>query len=192
MKTQPHLPLFETDSPTEFSSTQEKTRHAIQDAMQRGRFFALNLIQLRFGPILDEIEAIARHADLEIWREAAHRLGIDPNALDVLDHVPICYPFYFCDPTQLVRSPSLVAYYRNLAMISVQVMQDIGLDTASHEAGQPLPLDKAEQLALYFNSTISTFVVTNPSLITSRRHIEMMFSNLGESIGDLWRNKAGE
>jgi hypothetical protein len=151
MKTQPHLPLIETDSPTEFSSTQEQTRHAIQqDAMQRGRFFALNLIQLRFGPILDEIEAIARHADLEIWRKAAHRLGIDPNALDVLDHVPICYPFYFCDPTQLVKSPSLVAYYRNLAMISTQVMQDIGLDTASHEAGQPLPLDKAEQLALYF------------------------------------------
>ena len=159
--------------------------------MQRGRFFALNLIQLRFGPILDEIGAIARHADLEIWRKAAHRLGIDPNALDVLDHVPICYPFYFCDPTQLARSPSLAAYYRNLAMISIQVMQDIGLDTASHEAGQPLPLDKAEQLALYF-STISTFVVTNPSLITSRRHTEMMFSNLGESIGDLWRNKAGE
>jgi len=153
--------------------------------MQRGRFFALNLIQLRFGPILDEIEAIARHADLEIWREAAHRLGIDPNALDVLDHVPICYPFYFCDPTQPVRNPSLVAYYRNLAMISIQVMQD-------HEAGQPLPLDKAGQLALYFNSTISAFVVTNPSRITSRRHIEMMFSNLGESIGDLWRNKAGE
>jgi hypothetical protein len=126
-----------------------------------------------------------------IWRKAAHRFGIDPKALDVLDHRSIRYPYYFCDPAHLVKSPSLVAYYRNMAMVSTQVMQDIGLDTTDHEAGQPLSLNKAEQFAQYFNSTVSAFIIENPSLITSRLHIAMVFSNLGESIGNLWRDEVG-
>jgi hypothetical protein len=98
----------------------------------------------------------------------------------------------FCDPTHFVKSPSPVAYYRNLAMVSTQTMQAIGLNTASHEAGQPLSFDKAEQLARYFSSVASTFIVTNPSLVTRQRHIERVFSNLGESIGNLWQDEAEE
>jgi hypothetical protein len=76
-------------------------------------------------------------------------------------------------------------------MVSAKVMRGIGLDTATHEAGAPLPQDKAEQLVRYFNGTVSTLIVENPSLVTSRRHIEMVLANLGESIGGSWRNEVG-
>jgi len=184
--------LFGTDPLPDFASTPEEIRRAVQrNAIQRGRFFALNLARLGFDQILDQVEAIARAADLEKWREAAGHLGVDPKALDALDRVPVRYSYYFCDPGDLIKSPSLIAYYRNAAMVSAKVMRGIGLDTAAHEAGAPLSADKAEQLAQYFNSTVSTLIVANPSLITGRRHLEMVFSNLGESIGGSWRNEVG-
>jgi hypothetical protein len=184
--------LFETDPLPEFASSQGEIRRAVQrNAVQRGQFFALNLARLGFDQILDQIEAIARNVDLEAWREATERLGIDPKALDVLDRIPVRYPYYFCTPAQLLEIPSLIVYYRNVSMVSAKVMRGIGLDTATHEAGAPLPEDKAEQLAKYFNGTVSTLVVENPSLITNRRHIEMVLANLGESIGGPWRNEVG-
>ncbi len=163
-----------------------------QNVMRHSQFFELGLAQLGFDKILDQVEALARDTDPATWRRTAAQLGIDSMALDVLDGVRTAYPYYFCDPSQLVKTPCLVAYYRNLAMLSAQTMQAIGLETANHEAGQPLSPDKAQQLALYLNGTISTFLVTNPSLITSRRHIEMVFSNLGDSIGDAWQNEIGD
>jgi len=184
--------LFGTDPLPDFASTPEEIRRAVQrNAVQRGRFFALNLARLGFDQILDQVEAIARTADLEKWREAASHLGVNPKALDVLDRVPLRYPYYFCDPESLIKSPSLVTYYRNVAMVSAKVMRGIGMDTAAHEAGAPLWADAAEQLAQYFNSTVSALIAGNPSLITSRRHLEMVFSNLGESIGGSWRNEVG-
>ena len=184
--------LFGTDPLPEFASTQEEIRRAVQrNAVQRGQFFALNLARLGFDQILDQVEAIARDTDPEIWREAADHLGIDPQALDVLDRIPVRYPYYFCNPTQLTQSPSLVAYYRDVAMVSAKVMRGIGLDTMPHEVGQTLPDDKAQQLAIYFNGTVSALITQNPSLVTGRRHIEMVFSNLGESIGGSWRNEVG-
>ena len=104
-------PLFDTDPLPEFASSQGEIRRAVQrNAVQRGQFFALNLARLGFDQILDQVEALARNVDLEAWREATERLGIDPKALDVLDRIPVRYPYYFCTPTQLLEIPSLIAY----------------------------------------------------------------------------------
>ncbi len=58
-------------------------------------------------------------------------------------------------------------------------------------SGEVLPRDKADQIAVYFNGTVSALIAGNPSLVTERRHIEMVFANLGESIGGSWRNEVG-
>jgi hypothetical protein len=74
-------PLFDTDPLPEFASSQDEVRRAVQrNAVQRGRFSALNLARLGFDQILDRVDAIARNVDLETWREATERLGIDPKA----------------------------------------------------------------------------------------------------------------
>jgi hypothetical protein len=187
------LPLLpETDPLPKFASSPEEIRRAVQrNAVQRGQFFALNLARLGFDQILDQVETLARDTDMEMWREATDRLGINPAALDVLDRLLIPYPYYFCDPGQLVKSPSLIAYYRNVAMVSAKVMRGIGLDTTTHEVGLPVSEEKAKQLASYFNSTVSALLVENQPLVTGRRHFEMIFANLGESIGGSWRNEVG-
>jgi hypothetical protein len=187
-------PSFFANEPPlpEFASTTEEIRRTVQrNAVQRGQFFALNLARLGFDQILDQVEALAREADSEMWRERAEEMGIDSRALDVLDRVAIRYAFYFCDPQQLAETPALVAYYRNVAMVSAKVMRGIGLDTASNETGAPFIIDRAEQIAKYLNSTVSALITSNPSLVTGRRHIEMALANLGESIGGSWRNEVG-
>src|SRR3972149_351599 len=113
------------------ASSTEDTRLALQqEAMQRSLFFAQRLAESGFDRLLNQVDALARNTDTLAWRQAANRLGIDLRALDVLDRIPIRYPCYFCASAQLVENPLLVAYYRNLAMLSVEAMQDIGLDTA--------------------------------------------------------------
>ncbi len=185
---------FFTSEPAlpDFASTPEEIRRAVQrNAVQRGQFFALNLARLGFDQILDQVDVLAREIDVENWRERAAQIGIDSRALDVLDRIAVRYPFYFCDPEQLAKSPALIAYYRNVAMVSAKVMRGIGLDTAPYEAGMPFTTDKAEPIARYLNGTVSALITSNPSLVTTRRHIEMVFANLGESIGGSWRNEVG-
>ncbi|MBM4423321.1 MAG: hypothetical protein FJ030_08000 [Chloroflexi bacterium] len=184
--------LFNADPLPDFASTQGEIRRAVQrNAIQRGQFFAINLARLGFDQILNQIDLLAQNSDGEAWRENAEHLGIDVTALDILDNIPVRYPYYFCDPAYLIQSSSLVAYYRNVAMVSAKVMRSIGLDTAPHEAGQPIMQERAEQIANYFNSTVSALIAANPSLVTERRHLEMVFANLGESIGGSWRNEVG-
>ena len=166
----------------------EDTRLALQqEAMQRSMFFAQRLAESGVDRLLNRVDALARDIDTLAWRQAANSLGIDLRALDVLDRVPIRYPCYFCTPAQLAEDPSLVAYYRNLAMLSVEAMRDIGLDTAEHEAGALLLAEKAERLAVYLNSIVSARIIAEPMLVTPRRHLELVFANLGESIGNAWR-----
>ncbi len=162
-----------------------------ENAVQRGQFYALNLARLGFDQILDRIEVLAKNSDSEIWRESAERRGIDTKALDILDQRLLRYPLYFCDPDDLVNEPFLTLYYRNVAMTSAKVMRGIGLDTAPHERGIAPSPDKALQLATFFNSTVSKLIVQNPTLITHRRHIEMVLTNIGESLGGSWRNEIG-
>ncbi|MBI5293818.1 MAG: XcyI family restriction endonuclease [Chloroflexi bacterium] len=142
--------------------------------------------------MLEQIASIATGEDLEVWKEAASQFGIDPAALDILDRVGIRYPFYFCKPSFLIDNPLLIAYYRNIAMVSAKVMRGIGLDTTPHEIGvSPLPPDKAERLSAFFNSTVNALLLANSSLVTATRHIETVLTNIGASIDGSWRNEVG-
>lgn len=76
-------------------------------------------------------------------------------------------------------------------MTSAKVMRSIGLETDSHERGTTPSTEKALQLALFFNSTVSKLIVENRTLIAPRRHIEMVLTNVGESLGGSWRNEIG-
>lgn len=184
--------LFEINPLPEFASTPEQIRRAVQrNAVQRGQFYALNLARLGLDHILDRVEQIARDTDPEIWRDVLSGLGVDLRALEILDALPVRYPYYFCDTTVLQNDPALVLYYRNVTMTSAKVMRGIGLETESHERGNMLSAEKARQLALYFNSTVSKLLVENPTLITPRRHVEMVLTNIGESLGGSWRNEIG-
>jgi hypothetical protein len=108
-----------------FASTPEEIRRAVErNAIERGVLLMRVLVSLELDGLLDTIEQLAVESDREEIYESAAQLGIDVDALAILDNArpPISYPFYFCTSTYLVQHPQLVMYYRNVAMLSRKVM----------------------------------------------------------------------
>jgi hypothetical protein len=149
-----------------------------REALKRGVFIVKNLADLDFDGLLRRVKQIARQYDKEEWHEAAARLWIDVAALRVLDSArsPVPYPYYFCTPNILREHPELIMYYRNVAMMSQKVMNDMGLSTVGYEAGLVPPPDIAQDLAHHFNQIISALVKTGQ--VTPQRHLEMAYANL--------------
>ncbi len=173
-----------------FMSTQPEIRKAVaENSVQRGVFLIANLKALKVDAIIDKVAAV--QYDNEVWRESANELSISPFALDVLDQAdpPIPYPQYFCTPEMLQTDPLLIIYYRNVAMVSRKVMQGTGLSTLQYEVGVQPSYEIAKQLAQYFNAIVSP-LITQVN-ITPRRHLEMVFANIGDSLGGAWRNEVG-
>ena len=184
VNTEPPLPPF-TSTPDEIQRAVER------NSIKRGVFFIKNLVTLNFVALIRRIEHISSEYDKEEWHEAASDLWIDVEALKALDacEPPIPYPYYFCTPDILVHYPELVMYYRNVAMVSQKVMNDMGLSTIAYEAGQTPPADIATDLAHHFNRIVSALVTTGE--VTPERHLEMAYTNLGTSFDGSWRNEVG-
>lgn len=180
---------WETPLPL-FASTAEEIKRAIErNSIKRGSFIIKNLVSLNFDQLLQKVANFAQTYDRESWFERADTLHIDKEALRMLERVPIAYPYYFCTPEILRQHPELVMYYRNAAMVSQKVMNGLGLNTSSYEAGAAPSEEIAQELSQRFNTIISGLVKVSP--ITSRRHLEMAYTNLGESFGGSWRNEVG-
>lgn len=176
-----------------YASTHDEILQAVREnSVQRGLFFLKSLAALDFDRIVDAVEQRAKTYDMEVWREAAAAAGVAGIALDILDsyNPPIPYPYYFCLPAELVDEPRLILYYRNVAMVSNKVMNNIGLDTTQHEVGAPLDSDKAAQIASHLNQILSS-LVQHTDLHGENRHIEMAYTNIGASLDGGWRNEVG-
>jgi len=159
-----------------FASTPDEIQRAVErNSIKRGLFIIRNLVALDFTSLVRRVDQIAKAYDKEVWYEAASELWIGVDALRILDasHPPIPYPYYFCTPDILIKHPELTMYYRNVAMVSQKVMNDMGLSTIAYEAGQVPPLDIATDLARHFNQITSALVTAGQ--VTPQRHLEMAY-----------------
>ncbi len=175
-----------------YASTREEIESAVaKNSIQRGVFILDNLNKLNIDNILSIIDDMSKVYDKEEWREHAINFNIEMGALDILDNVaqPIPYPVYFCSPDILQKYPITTLYYRNIAMVSRKVMRGIGLDTVPYEAGMTLSKAVATKVAQHFNKIVSSLVMMER--VTPRRHLEMVYSNIGDSLGGAWRNEIG-
>ena len=199
--TMKQLTLFETKETykaegepvfPDFASTREEIFRAVRkNSIQRGIFAIQALISIGFNSLIDEVQQLAEaeEYDLEEWFVNAKAWGVDIAALERLDAVPIRYPLYFCRPEYFATNPRLIAYYRNLAMVSQKAMKDARLNAARYEQGVVPPQEFAEDVARYLNSIISGIV--KRGLVEKGHHIEMAYANLGDTIGGGWRNEVG-
>lgn len=175
-----------------FASTPDEMQRAVErNSIKRGVFFIKNLASLDFDALLRTVQGLAQQYDKEEWHEASGQLWIDPDALRLLDNAqpPIPYPYYFCTPDTLSQYPGLIMYYRNVAMVSQKVMNDMGLTTVVYEGGVAPPPDVAKDLTHHFNEIVSALLKTGQ--VSAGRHLEMAYSNLGDSLGGAWRNEVG-
>jgi len=184
---------YEQGSLPSFASTKEEIRRAVErNSIQRGVFLINNLIHLSFESLIQNVAVISQSYDKELWREQATSLQIKLEALDKLDNLfsPIPYPYYFCTPDMLTANPSLIKYYRNVAMISQKVMSGMEMGTLRYELGiDALGEYEASMLSVYFNQIVSEIIIRNN--ISPGRHVEMVYANVGDSLGGAWRNEIG-
>jgi hypothetical protein len=176
-----------------FTSTEPEIRKAVeQNAIDRGGLLIGVITSLNIEGMLDLVDKLAEESDKEEFAERADEIGIDLQALRVLDNAapPIAYSYYFCLPENLRRHPQVTFYYRNVAMLSAKVMRGIGQDTKSFEEGSEAPSEeRATALAQYFNEIVSDLVLKGG--VTPYRHLTMMMANLGDSLGGTSRNEVG-
>ncbi len=175
-----------------FASTPGQIQRAVErNSIQRGVFILNQLHAQNFDALVKRVEMLVESYDEVEWRQHGTAWGINLKALDALDalHPPAQYPHYFCTPEILLADPYLIKYYRNVAMVSQKVMGDMQLSTTAYEAGMLPSLEIAQSLAYHFNTISSALVLQG--LVTSQRHLEMAYANLGDSLGGAWRNEVG-
>lgn len=176
-----------------FTSTTAEIKLAVeQNAIDRGTLFVRVIVSLDIDGMLQELEQLALRYDKEEWREQAMSIGLQGEALDLLDGStpPVPYVYYFSMPELLITHPRLIFYYRNIAMLSSKVMHGVGLDTSRYEANQATPTQtEAVKLSTYFNKIVSALVLTGG--VTPHRHIAMLMANMGDSLGGVSRNEVG-
>jgi hypothetical protein len=176
----------------DFASTREEIFRAVRkNSIQRGIFAIQTLIAIGFDSLIDEVQRLAEAEDYdpEEWFVNAKAWGIDISALERLNEVPIRYPLYFCRPEYFTMNPRLIAYYRNLAMISQKAMKDARLNAVRYEQGAVPSQEFAGDVTRYLNSIISGIV--KAGLVEKGHHIEMAYANLGDTVGGGWRNEVG-
>jgi len=175
-----------------FASTPEEIRAAVEkSAIARGVLLIKVIVRMDIENILSIIKHIASDFDKEEMIERSTDLQIKTEALAILESVdpPVPYPYYFCTPEMLVEYPTLVMYYRNLAMLSRKVMNGLGMNTGNYENGITPSLEIAQRLSKYFNKIISEFIII--SGVTPLRHLEIVLSNIGDGLGGVSRNEVG-
>lgn len=186
-------PLSSQNNDRNLASTQDEIRQAVRaNSVKRGIFILKSLAMLDVDGIIQQMEQLCTEYDKEIWRERAEDANISHAALDQLDRAdpPVPYPYYFCLPGDLLRQPRLILYYRNVAMVSNKVMGNIGLDTTQHEIGLAISVDKAQAIAEHLNEINSELVLQGDDH-NQRRHLELLYANLGASLDGGWRNEVG-
>ena len=157
--------------------------HLDRHAIERGKSLVEEISALDIDGLLDTVTQIARHQNKGDFFDTAADLGIDTDALLLLDNAdpPIDYAYYFCTPECLQEYPKLAMYYRNVAMLSGEVMGDLGLDTHAYELSEAVPsAEAARELAQYFNRIVSELVKTGG--VTPHQHLAMMLFNIGDSL----------
>ncbi|NJL04901.1 MAG: hypothetical protein HC911_08335 [Chloroflexaceae bacterium] len=176
-----------------FASTLDEIRTAVErNAIRRGVFLINSLQALGVNNLVSRVAELSSTYDKEEWRDQADKWGIDPEeVLSILDSSKVAYPVFFCSPSAIVETPQLLSYYRNLAMLSNKAMRDIKLSTERYEVSlQAISADQALVVSRYLNSTISNIILARGT-VTSQLASEMLYTNIGDSLGGVWRNEIG-
>ena len=131
--------------------------------------------------LMSQIELLATSYKAEQYWERCDELAIAHTALEILDRPDLAISFanYFCCPEFLMAQPDLLFYYRNIAMLSDQSMNGIGLDVSQVEMESGLSRDRAAEIASFLNGIVSSVIVQTG--VSRYRHIELFMANLSAS-----------
>lgn len=162
----------------------------------RSTFFYRKLKEYETASFLDRIQTLYPYESLYDWSKRAE-WGISEEAFQYAIGIPLPPLQVFCHPKAIREHPRLIAYYRNIAVLSQKsVKYLIGVDVTRYEMTRPtqiIPSDKhAWDLAVLFNEHISLIIESSILTFSQNDIIGLLFSSTGAQIDGSWRNAIGE
>lgn len=139
------------------------------------------------------VERAKRLRGEELNWERPQEFGISKGAWEAVEKKGFKPWLVFCHPRAIMHDPSLIIYYRSMAVLSQKgVHQRLSFGVQAFEEGRSKRLseERALELSRLFNRQISSLVESDP-------HFEMedlwlvAAMNFGTQINGSWRNEIG-
>jgi hypothetical protein len=169
------------------------TSEAFANYALRATFFARKLRELHFLDSWREVEKLRTVTDCFDWA-GRERWGISADAWQKAGKSGIDPILCFLHPRVLTEQPSLLLYYRCIALLSQKGLQSLsGIAVADVETRRrvSIPPESRQNVVLAINSVLSVVVNSLEEL-----HDELLraflYSSAGAQIQGSWNNAIGE
>ncbi|WP_158224933.1 XcyI family restriction endonuclease [Brunnivagina elsteri] len=163
----------------------------------RSTFFYRKLREYNTLSLRAKIEALLPIQNLYDWDNKLD-WGIGEDAFNYVNQHPnLQFIQVFCHPRLIREQPQLIAYYRNVAVLSQKaVISLIGIQVKRFESDEEnkfqLAEDNALELAKLFNEHISLIIDSSVNSITEEELYGLILASTGTQIDGSWRNAIGE
>lgn len=163
----------------------------------RSTFFYRKLREYNTFSFGVKIEAILPVSNLYNWSDR-NEWGIGEDAYNyIIQHPDLDVIQVFCNPKLIREYPQLIAYYRNIAVLSQKaVINLVGINVKKFELNPEnkylLAEDSALTLSKLFNEHISLIIDSSIENITAEEFYGLLFASTGAQIDGSWRNAIGE
>ncbi|MBI4288503.1 MAG: XcyI family restriction endonuclease [Chloroflexi bacterium] len=139
--------------------------------------------------LAQQVEMAARRA--LSWNDKSD-WGISDTAWERISAQGIQPGFVFSHPQLIQDDPSLIAYYRHLALLPQKGIQRFGVSTQALEEGKGRPLDtqRATAIARIVNSFICLLIDSDHNWTMEGARTAAIL-NLGTQMNGSWRNEVG-
>lgn len=163
----------------------------------RSTFFYRKLKEYNTLSFQRRIEALLPVQHLYSW-EGYSNWGIGQDAFAYIsEHSSLQLIQVFCHPRLIREYSTLLAYYRNIAVLSQKAVKYlVGIDVKrieiDDESRYPLTEEKAWRLAHLFNEHISLIIDNSIESLTEDELYGILLTSTGAQIDGSWRNAIGE
>ncbi|MBN3906729.1 MAG: XcyI family restriction endonuclease [Nostoc sp. NMS1] len=163
----------------------------------RSTFFYRKLKEyntLSFPQIIAELLSVEH---LYSWDERK-QWGIGEDAFNyIITHPELNLLQVFCHPKLLREHPRLLAYYRNIAVLSqksVSYLVKIDVKKKENDVYNTISLepDQAIKLSILFNEHVTLIIDSSIQSFTERELHGLLLTSTGAQIDGSWRNAIGE
>jgi len=161
-------------------------------AYLRAQFFARRLRELRFFDVAGEVRKLLGTPESFPWDNCAE-FGITPQAMANVQAAGIEPVLFFLHPRVMQEQPSLLLYYRCVALLAQKGLQALaGVNVAPIEAGKrkSVPSAQAKQVVQAVNGVLSLLAETVRPL--ERSYVDIfLYATAGAQIQGSWVNAIG-
>lgn len=160
----------------------------------RSTFFYRQLHEYQTFEFPSMIKQLIPHADNFNWDDYP-KWGVSEQAFELIEKNELAFIQVFSHPRLLRENPKLVAYYRNIAVLSQKATKYlIQLDPSKYENGDKTELSENTALSFskLFNEHISLIIESAFDKIEAFELHGILFASTGSQIDGSWRNAIGE